>query len=92
MEKGTTTQIRGSVAVANEVPTSSDEATVCPSPVAVESYRLGQRINVVGGPLLGAKGTVLTVDRSGRVVVKLDEIKDGVLFRFGPALVAAVLD
>jgi hypothetical protein len=53
---------------------------------------LGQRINVIGGPLLGAKGTVLTVDRSGRVVVKLDELKDGVLFRFGPALVAAVLD
>lgn len=73
--------------IIRKIVTEADSLEVVPS-----DMKPGQRIEITGGSLLGVKGELVRHQGSHKVLVRLDEIGQGIVFTLDKNLIASRLD
>ncbi|MBK6346953.1 MAG: UpxY family transcription antiterminator [Bacteroidales bacterium] len=58
--------------------------------VTVESFEAGQQVEVIAGPLIGLKGELVETRGTKRMLLRLDQINQGILVTIDSSLLARI--
>ncbi|MFH1120024.1 MAG: UpxY family transcription antiterminator [Bacteroidota bacterium] len=58
--------------------------------ITVESFEAGQQVEVVTGPLIGLRGELIEIRGSKKVLVRMDQIGQGIMVSIDPDLLTRI--